>query len=103
MLDIKQAVAKGKTYVSELFVGEGATDFLLEEVDISSDKKLWLITVSFLRNEKVPAKPKLKGTIDFSDILEFNAGERRLFKTAVVDSDNGDLIKIVRDVADLAA
>ena len=109
MLDLRQAAVKGKLYISEIFKAEGARDFLLEEVDVSKDKKEFLITVSFLRKEGEPQKaPKniridgLSASIQALYALN-NNNEKRLFKTAIIDANNGDLIKIVRDVADIAA
>jgi hypothetical protein len=116
MLDIKEAAVKGKLYISDLFKGEGARDFLLEEIDVSKDKQQFFITVSFLRTEKKPVK--IESTTEASiggfptsalspsvrALIELNKNnERRLFKTAVVDSISGNLIKIVRDQSDLAA
>ena len=104
MLDVKQAVAKAKLYVSDLFSSEGASDFLLEEIDMSSDKKLWMITVSFLRKEKEPAKGGHKLSINQNLLnLPWVNGEQRLFKTTVVDSSSGELVRIVDRASSLAA
>jgi hypothetical protein len=104
MLDIKQAVAKAKLHVSDLFTSEGASDFLLEEIDMSADKKLWIITVSFLRKEKEPAKGGHKSAINPNLLnLPWVNGEQRLFKMAVVDSSNGELVRIVDRTSSLAA
>jgi hypothetical protein len=104
MLDIKQAVAKAKLHVSDLFTSEGASDFLLEEIDMSADKKLWIITVSFLREEKEPAKGGHKSSINPNLLnLPWVNGEQRLFKMAVVDSSNGELVRIVDRTSSLAA
>ena len=48
-MDVKQAVAKAKRYVLELFEDEAITDIGLEEIEFDDVKKLWQVTIGFTR------------------------------------------------------
>ncbi len=48
-MDVKQAVARAKTYVEDLFEEEKPANIALEEVEFDNNSKDWLITIGFSR------------------------------------------------------
>ena len=48
-MDVKEAIAKAKIYVSELFVGEKLSNLGLEEVEFDDRAQRWEITLGFSR------------------------------------------------------
>jgi hypothetical protein len=46
-LTLKEAVHKAKSFVLDLYQGEQVTDILLEEIQLSSDKREWQVTIGF--------------------------------------------------------
>lgn len=62
MIDVKQAVAGGASFLANTFADEEIRDVRLEEVELSEDERLWHITLSFLR--------KQGATSDLSKALE---------------------------------
>lgn len=65
MIDVKQAVKNALEYVESILDVTDLINPRLEEVELSPDERMWLITVSFIRNnimiQKAPSKPILKG------------------------------------------
>lgn len=49
-MDVKEAVRTAKSYVAELFDGEGITDVGLEEVKFDELQNSWIVTVGFSRS-----------------------------------------------------
>ena len=48
-MDVKEAVANAKTYLSRVFAGEEVVDVRLEEVEYDSRDQAWLITLGLMR------------------------------------------------------
>ena len=48
-MEVRDAVAKAKAYVEELFTDEGVVDVRLEEVEHDEAQGAWNITLGFLR------------------------------------------------------
>ena len=48
-MDVKQAVATAKTYISDLFENEQVSDLGLEEVEYNEQSGDWLVTLGFSR------------------------------------------------------
>lgn len=59
MIDVKTAVSAAYEYLKSLqgIMATSAENWKLEEVEISDDRKFWLITLGFERPLKVPQKP----------------------------------------------
>lgn len=50
-MNAKQAIAKAKTSVADLFENEGVHDIRLEEIRFDDVPSQWLVTVGFLRGK----------------------------------------------------
>jgi len=48
-MNVKEAVAKAKAYVLDLFENEDLTNVGLEEVEFNDDTKVWTVTIGFSR------------------------------------------------------
>ena len=48
-MDVKEAVAVAKGYLTQLYVGEGITDVGLEEVEFVGMSDQWSVTIGFAR------------------------------------------------------
>jgi hypothetical protein len=80
-MDVKEAIAKAKSYIGELYTGEPIRDLGLEEVD--RDGSDWLITLGFVRGKH----PYLS---QFSEALA-EIANRRVYKVLHVDGQSGDV------------
>lgn len=99
MLNIKEAVARAKSYASDFFIDDKITDILLEEVDLDDRDGNWKITVSFLRPQLGPSSVESGQSAFLGKML----GQRRIFKVVYVNAQTGELSKIVHREAGLAA
>jgi hypothetical protein len=79
MIDVEQAVEIAVKYCGKLF-GHLANEFRLEEVELSSDDKHWLITIGF--SEPVPLQPET-----VTEALQGMMRQRRERKYKIVDVD----------------
>lgn len=75
MIDVKEAVVSASTYFADLYAGE-YRDLALEEVELTSDEKTWLITLGY--NVEVKSMFPL-GSPEFI----------RKYKILTVDSETG--------------
>jgi hypothetical protein len=82
MIDVKAAVKGAMGYVADLFKDQGAQSFLLEEVEFDERANSWLVTVSFVRQNSHPNRTLLQLAMP---------GFERVFKTVVLDADNGNV------------
>jgi hypothetical protein len=85
MVDVKQAVAKAMDYLKDMYAIEQFKDVLLEEVDLSEDKKFWNVTVGFTRRQESTSGGPMATLIGQSE--EF----KREYKVFQIDADTGDL------------
>ena len=53
-MDVKEAIAAAKRYISEIYADEQVTNFGLEEVEHPSSAGNWIITVTFSRPWNTP-------------------------------------------------
>lgn len=53
-MDVKQAVAKAKDYLLNVFADEQISDIRLEEVEFDRLENAWLITLGLLRQQRMP-------------------------------------------------
>ena len=88
-MDVKQAVASAKGYLSTVFDEEDVTDLRLEEVVYDDTKNIWLITLGFLRPTPMPAGVRLPKGLRGLDLPKI----ARDYKVVSID-DNGRAISI---------
>ena len=89
MIDVKQAVAAATTYFRTLYNTDALSDILLEEVELTDDERLWIVTLSTL----LPAsKEELNETATSNALataLGVNRQHRRVYKVFTVSAENG--------------
>jgi hypothetical protein len=56
-MDVKQAVARAKAHIAELFEDEQISNLGLEEVEFDDQSRVWNVTIGFSRPWDVPANP----------------------------------------------
>lgn len=76
MLDVKEAARKASEYFAGLYATEKFTNVQLEEVELTEDRKYWLITLSY------PVGPELAP-------LNFNF--KRKYKVFKIDAGTGEV------------
>ena len=84
-MDVKEAIAKAKAYVQDVYSGEDMADLELEETEYSPREGTWRIAVSFSR-PKVPlaaAQPSGSSAID----MWVSGGRKRVHKVVFLASD----------------
>jgi hypothetical protein len=69
-MNVREAVATAKEYVSELFANEGLSDVGLEEVSLDEQTGHWLVTIGF-------ARPWDKAASSFSAAIQSGLAPRR--------------------------
>lgn len=79
-MDVKEAVAKAKQYVTDLYEAEGIINVGLEEARFDHVSNCWKITIGFSR----PWDHKSPLTAAFED-----PRSRRSFKVLQINDDNG--------------
>jgi hypothetical protein len=84
-MELKEAITMAKTYVAELYQGEGGTNFGLEEVRKNGD--VWEVTIGFSR----PWDMVLTGV----GILTSKPQYRREYKVLRLKDDTGQVIEMV--------
>lgn len=82
MLDVKSAVKTAFDLFKELYTSRRIEDVLLEEVELSPDRNVWLVTLGFCR--EVPSM----------NIMESIGSKKfqRCFKTFHIDAASGQLL-----------
>jgi hypothetical protein len=80
-MEVKEAIARAKTYVSEVFGDEGISDVRLEEVEFDEAKDFWNITIGFFRQPEESFDP-------------LTGRRSRMYKTVVLSDDTGKIISI---------
>lgn len=89
MITVKQAVASAIAFVSDLLDAQSIT---LEEVDFTSDKRYWLITLGFIR-------PDVDGDMR-TLVAALNGQGIREYKIFEVDRETGETISMkIRELA----
>jgi hypothetical protein len=85
-MELKDAVARAKAYVSEIFADENISEIGLEEVEFDDENSRWKITIGFYR-----------GLVSASN--EIFRSLHRTYKTVALSDTSGELISIKnRDV-----
>jgi hypothetical protein len=80
-MDVREAVAKAKAYIGDLYTSEPIRDLGLEEVD--RDGSDWLITLGFVRDDR-------RGLGQFSAALA-EIANRRIYKVLHIDDSSGNV------------
>lgn len=57
MIDVKVAVRAAVKFITGLYEPELLNDLLLEEIELSEDKRYWLVTLGFTRYLPTPSHP----------------------------------------------
>lgn len=83
-MEVKEAVAKAKSYVKDLFAEENPANLGLEEVEYSDADREWRITIGFTR-------PWDKPKFSFSGIMRPPDQGQRSYKVVRISDDTGDI------------
>ncbi len=86
-MDVKEAVAVAKGYVTQLYVGEEITDVGLEEVEFDQLSNQWSVTIGFFRpwNRTLPEALALA-----------RRASARSYKVLRIDDNSGE-VKSLKD------
>lgn len=91
-MDVKDAVARAKASLSDLFSEEGVLDLRLEEVERDEPEKAWNITLGFLR--KAPPSPKdAAAALGLAFTLDAISARRRAYRVVRV-KDDGTVVSV---------
>ncbi len=81
-MDVMEAIAKAKGYVSQVFADEGVAELELEETARNAGE--WQITVSFSRPKSI-GQPSNEALEVLSRVQGWN--RKRLHKVVIIDAD----------------
>ena len=84
-MDVKEAVAVAKSYITDLYVGEEIVDIGLEEVEFDHGSNEWNVTIGFLRpwNRTLPDALALA-----------RRASARSYKVVRIDNDSGAVMSL---------
>lgn len=85
-MDVKEAVAKAKNYLSVVFADEGVSELRLEEVEYDRHDRAWLITLGLMR-------PAINGKGQIAAIMNPPV-LKRAYKLVRIPDDDGELPSI---------
>lgn len=96
-ITIKEAVAKAKTNLMELYAGEELSALALEAIEkvAEEDRSVWVVTFGFFRYRNV----RVEKTSNLTSVLEYIKPpvaeiENRVYKTVFIDADTGEFLKM---------
>jgi hypothetical protein len=96
MITPKEAVLKAKQYLYEVASDEDFEDLRVEEVELESNNKLWVITLGYFRPRKLTNTSELKAAIKkqrsaFYPLQdeERQGVENRVYKRFKINADSG--------------
>ena len=95
-MEVKDAVAKAKAYVEELFAGEGVVDVRLEEVEHDEAQGAWNITLGFLRRAEAEAERLDPFTTGLSAALRAIATQTRSYRVVRIRENDGAVLSVKR-------
>ncbi|MBE9140915.1 hypothetical protein IQ254_27575 [Nodosilinea sp. LEGE 07088] len=90
-MNVKEAVARAKQYVFELFSDESPANIRLEEVEFDEKANEWLVTIGFSRPWDNPAKSPLTA---FTNPEVPPLPARRAYKVVRISNDKDDVISV---------
>lgn len=89
MIDVKQAVAAARAFLTGIYAPRPLEDIELEEVELSEDGRRWLVTLSFLQLDPLPGGPAISVA---TAIL--SRTKSRTYKLIQVDAITGDAVSM---------
>ncbi|MEE2953085.1 hypothetical protein SAMN06297251_12462 [Fulvimarina manganoxydans] len=87
-MDVKEAVRRAKTYVTDLLAEEGLTNLGLEEIEYDESRNVWRVTVGFSRPWNTPRSALSNLTID--------PALKRAYRVVDIRDDNGEVLSLRR-------
>lgn len=95
-ITMKEAVAKAKAHLTELYTNDELPVLALEEIekDTRDGKNVWAVTFGFFRQRNVSmTKPAGVHIMDYikPPVAEI---ENRVYKTVFIDADTGEFLKM---------
>jgi hypothetical protein len=87
MIDVKQAVSIAISNLNGLYPDTELAEIMLEEVELSSDGKHWLVTIGFDRPKKYT-----RAAVGFFPFPV--ATTERVYKTITISSDQGQFVSM---------
>ena len=101
-IDLRTAVNSVWAYIADFrdILGNNLDNLLIEETELSEDKKFWLITIGFDREiDPTKVKTYVKNPWFSEDITNLLPKQQilnieRVYKTFKVDSSNGEVISM---------
>lgn len=85
-MNVKEAVSRAKSYVSELFEDEAPRNLGLEEVELDHSSNEWIVTVGFSRPWDEP-----KGALA---VLANSPMTRRVYKVVRISNGTSEIISV---------
>jgi hypothetical protein len=91
MIDVKSAVNAACQYLESLqdFMGKSSQDLRLEEVELSEDRRFWLITLGF--EQPVKAKRSQISSLVPAPAVPPQPEYERVYKLFKVNSETGEV------------
>lgn len=87
-MDVREAIARAKSYVTDVFAEQSVAGLRLEEVEFDDERDRWNITISFVRDLGTP--------LDRTEQFELR---QRVYKAVSLSDETGRMISIKnRDV-----
>lgn len=86
-MDVKEAVARAKTYLAELYSDEKISNVGLEEVELNDQSNTWTITIGFSRPWDEPRNP-------FAAITSQPLVLKRSYKIVRVSNIDGTILSV---------
>ncbi|MEC4819906.1 MAG: hypothetical protein SAK29_42550 [Scytonema sp. PMC 1069.18] len=86
-IDVRGAVMAAKKYFEDIqdMIGNSINDLLLEEVELSEDKRVWYVTLGFSR-----PVAKTERTL-IPDVISLANKTEREYKIFAVDAETGEV------------
>ena len=86
MIDVKQAVSIAISHLNDLYPDTKLEGVMLEEVELSSDGRRWLVTIGFDKPKKVTG-----AALVFPFAV---AATERVYKIITISSDHGQFVSM---------
>ena len=96
VISTKEAVAKAKSTLLDLYEDDPPKDLALEEievVDLDGHRKAWAVTLGFHRARRVTTTNTPSNSI-LDMVGRPSTIEHRIYKTVVIDADSGEFVKM---------
>lgn len=96
-ITMKEAVAKAKSHLLELYEDDAPRALALEEIDKfdHKNKQVWAVTMGFYRQRNVSVT-KPPGLTSVRDLINPSVAEieNRVYKTVLIDAQTGEFVKM---------